>query len=137
MIYGWLFFSFVILLLTLLGLPFRQDEPMARTAAPGAVGSGAVGPGMAVDMHWQAFSARSTAGAVMAGRRQMYRLVDTEGRSEAWLQTPDGTPSVWRIMHANDPFGVLAVGVWVDGQPVRPGMRMRARMAADSLLGTS
>jgi exosortase/archaeosortase family protein len=198
-IYGWVFFSFVILLLTLLGLPFRQDGGEARSAEPEAaqatrswprgamtmalvlvavaavspaVAAGLtlatlrpapvpeaidVGPGctvatgpadgavrsqrvtcgsMAMDVRWQAFSAHATAGAVMAGRRQMYRLVDTEGRSEAWLETLDGTPSVWRVMHANDPFSVLAVGVWIDGKPVRPGMGMRMRMALDSLLGT-
>jgi exosortase A len=199
-IYGWLFFSFVILLLTLLGLPFRQDgtapppaEPrmvpvvrswprnamatalalVAVAAVTPAVAGGLalatlrpapvpeaidVGPGcmvasmpaegavrgqrvtcglLAMDMRWQAFSARSTAGAVMAGRRQMYRLVDTEGRSEAWLATPDGAPSAWRIMRSNDPFAMLAVGVWIDGKPVRPGMGMRIRMALDSLLGAA
>lgn len=32
-IYGWVFFSFVIVLLALAGLPFRQDEPVAAEAA--------------------------------------------------------------------------------------------------------
>ncbi len=34
LIYGWIFFSFVILLLILAGLPFREDAPLAKTAAP-------------------------------------------------------------------------------------------------------
>jgi exosortase A len=199
-LYGWLFFSIVILLLTLLGLPFRQDGAAPRPAEPRtaaavrswprgamatalalaavaavtpAVAGGLalatlrpapvpeaidVGPGcmvaplpadgavhgqrvtcglLGMDMRWQALSARSTAGAVMAARRQMTALVDTESQSEAWLQTPDGAPSVWRIVRSNDPFGMMAVGVWIDGKPVRPGMRMRARMALDSLLGTT
>ncbi len=33
-IYGWIFFSIVILLLIALGLPFRQDEQSTRTATP-------------------------------------------------------------------------------------------------------
>nr|WP_294502621.1 exosortase A [uncultured Rhodopila sp.] len=33
-IYGWVFFSFVILLLIVLGLPFRQDELTTRSVSP-------------------------------------------------------------------------------------------------------
>ncbi|MFC0406719.1 exosortase A [Roseomonas elaeocarpi] len=36
LVYGWLFFTVVILALVLLGLPFRQDQP--RPAAPAALG---------------------------------------------------------------------------------------------------
>jgi hypothetical protein len=32
-VYGWLFFSFVLLLMTLAGLPFRQDGPLQPTTA--------------------------------------------------------------------------------------------------------
>nr|WP_294523669.1 exosortase A [uncultured Rhodopila sp.] len=36
-IYGWVFFSFVILLLIVLGLPFRQDEMSTRSGSPAAM----------------------------------------------------------------------------------------------------
>ena len=43
LIYGWVFFSFVILMLVLLGLPFRQDgrrTPMVITMDPSPIGTG-------------------------------------------------------------------------------------------------
>jgi len=206
LIYGWVFFSFIILLLIALGLPFRQDEMATRsaerdcadaagstpwwrsalTAATGLVTVAAIspalsaglamasvapalvldtidlGPGctvsaapdgepdspgvrsqratcgeMVMDMSWQAFSPRSTAAAVMAGRRQLCRQVETEGLSEAWLETRDGTPGAWRIMRSNDPVAMLAVAIWIDGKPARPGLGMRIRMALDSLSGSA
>jgi len=90
-----------------------------------------------MDMSWQAFSTRSTAAAVMAARRYLTRGVDSEGRSEAWLEAPDATPTAWRIMQSNDPVYALGVAVWIDGEVVRPGLRMRVRMALDSLLGSA
>ena len=202
-IYGWVFFSFVILVLIVLGLPFRQDHLTTRSgaaplpvpdpaagwggAAAAAAGLVAVacvspafaaglafasrsppaaanaidpGPGCtasalpaavavsppvqgqrvtcgdgAMDLRWQALSPRSTAGAVMAARRDLSRAVDSEGRSEAWLNTGDGKPSAWRIMRSDDPAYALGVSVWIDGQPNRPGLNMRLRMALDSLSG--
>jgi exosortase A len=201
-IYGWLFFSVVILLLIVLGLPFRQDEMTTRSAqlsflrAPAAArrrrgaltaalalvvvaaASPAVSAGLALatlkavpvpdaidvgpdcsvtaipsasavhsqrvtcgetemDMSWQAFSPRSTAAAVMAARRYLTRGVDSKGRSEAWLETADATPTAWRIMQSNDPVYALGVAVWIDGEAVRPGLRMRVRMALESLLGSA
>ena len=40
-IYGWIFFSFVILVLIALGLPFRQDHISTRSAAPADEAGGA------------------------------------------------------------------------------------------------
>jgi exosortase len=202
-IYGWLFFSFVILVLILLGLPFRQDHLTTRSgsqdpadasapahgwrgaaaAAAALVAVACISPSVAgglalasaaggsapdsievgqgctvmalpadsprersqrvtcggtvLVMRWQVFSPRSTAAAVMAARRQMCQAVESEGLSEAWLETTDGSASAWRIMRSGDPVAMLGVAVWVDGKPVRPGMRMRVQMAADSLLGSA
>jgi exosortase A len=204
-IYGWLFFSFVILVLIALGLPFRQDEMSTRSATPPdapagspfsmrgmlaiAVGAAVVaaitptvaagltmatmiqvgvptsidlGPGcnvrsvgssetgltqvrtqrvacgdVAMDISWEAFSPRITAAPLMGDRRRLVMRVETEGLQESWLQTADGTPSAWRIMTSDDPAFTIAVSVWVDGKPVRPGLTMRARMALNSLLGSA
>jgi len=202
-IYGWVFFSFVILVLIVLGLPFRQDHLKTRSGPPEAPGPAAgwraaavagagliavacagpalsavlaaasrsppvtadaidPGPGcmasalppaavpsgpvqgqrvtcgeVAMDLRWQLLSPRSTAGALMAVRRDLTRAVETEDRSEAWLETGDGKPSAWRIMRSDDPAYALGVSVWIDGQPVRPGIKMRLRMALDSLTGSS
>ncbi len=40
-------------------------------------------------------------------------------------------------MRSDDPAYALGVSVWIDGQPVRPGLKMRLRMALDSLTGSS
>jgi exosortase A len=202
-IYGWVFFSFVILVLILLGLPFRQDHLSTRSgpvavpgpargwggAAAAAAGLVAVacvspalaaglaivsqsppattvaidpGPGcaasalpaalaaspplqgqrvtcgdVAMDLRWQALSPRSTGGAVMVAWRELTRPADSEGRSEGWLDTGGGKPTAWRIVRSSDPAYVLGVAVWIDGQPVRPGLKMRLRMALNSLTGSA
>jgi exosortase A len=201
LIYGWVFFSFVILLLILLGLPFRQDHLSTRSASEESADASGPPPGWrsaaaaaaalvavacispslagglalvsaaggsapeAIDlgqgctitalpadslrersqrvtcgqtvfiMRWKVLSPRSTAAAVMAARRQMGQAVESESLAQAWLETADGSASAWRIMRSGDPEAMLAMAVWVDGRPVRPGMRMRVRMALDSLLG--
>jgi hypothetical protein len=61
----------------------------------------------------------------------------SEDLQEHWLETPDGTPSAWRVMVTNEPSYAIAVAVWVDGRPVRPGMAMRLRMALNSLVGST
>ncbi len=204
LIYGWIFFSVVILLLIALGLPFRQDEISTRTkwtptdtpAAPvsirmlfavalGVFIVAAVSPGIAAALAvetvpvttplrievgpdctiqamaaqkgapnaarnqlvlcgdlpmlvgWEAFSPRSTAAVVMSARRLMISRVLTEGLSERWLESVDGTPSAWRILRSNDPSFIIAASVWVDGIPLRPGLLMRLRMAVNSLAGSA
>jgi exosortase A len=201
-IYGWIFFSLVILLLIALGLPFRQDEISTRSASPRAAPVSAVvstrgrfaiaigmvvlaaispsvsaaltmaatpvstpsrievGPdctvqpataldadltrtqrvqcgGVPLDIRWRAFSPRSTAAPVMAARRRMVAGALTEGLQENWLELEDGSASPWQIMRSNDPVYLVAVAVWIDGKPVRPGLAMRLRMALSSLTGSN
>jgi exosortase len=204
-IYGWLFFSFVILVLIALGLPFRQDDISTRSAAQvneparvpfsmrgmlavalGAVAVAAIspavatgltmatanrpagpvsiamGPGcevsrvgatvtggtrvrtqhvvcgdVAMDMSWDVFSPRTTAGPLMAGRRRLVLRAESEDLQEHWLRLADGTPSAWLVMSSDDPVYTTAVAIWVDGKPVRPGLAMRARMAMHSLFGSA
>ncbi|MGD0104402.1 MAG: exosortase A [Rhodopila sp.] len=199
-IYGWLFFSVVILVLIALGLPFRQDERSTRSAAPAAsvagspasmwgmlavaagmvvvaaisptvaagltmatatqgpvpasidVGAGCavriagsiepatslvrtervVCDGVAMDVKWEVFSPRITAGPLMAERRRLVSRAETEGLQEAWL----ASGSAWRIMTSSDRAFAIGVSIWVDGKPVRPGLAMRIRMAINSLFGT-
>ena len=203
-IYGWVFFSAVILLLIALGLPFRQDEfptgsasrpdataragtfsmrlgfaiafglagmatiapavaaglTVAATAVPTparievgpdcpvqtAIQSEAPGAGVRtqrvlcgdvrMDMSWEAFSPRSTAGPVMAERRRLVLRALNEGLSETWLDAGGGIASAWRIMGSNDPAYMTAVAVWIDGRPIRPGLTMRLRMALASVTGS-
>lgn len=203
-IYGWAFFSAVILLLIALGLPFRQDELPTRakhrsdnqsnprlsprgllaivlgtvvvaaitpavagalttaTLTPLATASAIdLGAGCSVlsgppdlstpnvrtqrvkcgdvpmDITWEAFSPRSTAAPLMAERRRLVSQALTEGLQENWLDARDGVASVWRIMRSNDPAFLIAVAVWIDGHPVRPGITMRLRMAMNSLFGSA
>ena len=210
-IYGWLFFSAVILLLVVLGLPFRQDQigTVPATPRPPSAGSGTrrdaipptllragcialatvlvaalsptlasaltsatatpvaapqtidVGPGCTVRatafdaavlparsqlvmcggppmrMTWRVFSPRITAGPLMAERGRLVMRADTEGHEEHWLATGEATPSTWRMIISHDPAFAIAVSVWVDGKPVRPGLAMRVGMAIDSLFGSA
>ena len=206
-IYGWIFFSVVILILIAIGLPFRQDDqpyrqpdewdawivgqvpfqharmalsglavlatagispaiagvisraatvvpPVAETILPSAaclpipgaeadpahpnVRSQRVACGsFTMDLTWANFSPHATAAAVMAERRRLVQRAETEGLDENWLVTSDGKPSAWRLMHSNDPFFETAVSIWVDGKPVRPGMRTRIAMARNSLFGSA
>jgi exosortase/archaeosortase family protein len=202
-IYGWLFFSAVILILTALGLPFRQDEISTRSASPhGATTASAnttpgmlavvvamvavaaitpsisralsltaiaevatpavidPGPGcvvrvaapgtdsspvrtqrvvcrdVAMDMAWQTFSPRITAAPLMAARRRLVSRAATDGLSESWLDRGGDTPGAWLIMQSNDTAFMIAVSIWVDGRPARPGLAMRMRMAMNSLFGS-
>jgi hypothetical protein len=90
-----------------------------------------------MDLAWEAFSPRITAAPLMAERRRLVLRVATEGLSENWLDAGGDTPSAWRIMHSNDPAFMIAVSIWVDGRPVRPGLTMRMRMAMNSLIGSA
>jgi exosortase A len=202
-IYGWVFFSTVILLLIALGLPFRQDHLSTRSAAPlespgpfsmrgviaialGTVVVAAISPtvaaaltlatanpatvpnfidpgpgcvahataptelvtsnlrtqrvvcgGVPMDMSWAAFSPRITAAPLMAERRRLALRAETEGLQEHWLESENGKPSPWRIMRSTDPQFMIAVAMWVDGKPARPGLVMRSRMAMNSLFGSA
>jgi hypothetical protein len=197
-LYGWIFFSIVILLLILLGLPFRQDhfppaerpvvqgQPVTPRPASNAVFAVAVvaaagpllttslaasaanplpalttidvGDGcrtvpgrrddarigrqrvicgtVTMDMVWEAFSPHVTASPVMTERRRLSRRAMTEVLNESWLAEPDGQLGAWRIMTSVKPAFALAIGIWIDGRPVRPGLAMRARMAMNSLFGS-
>ncbi len=208
-IYGWIFFSAVILVLIALGLPFRQDGAPPQAArssdlsagpptrpnrmlaiALGVVAAAAVSPavaaaltmgsageapaparidvgpdcdvhpadaakadakadrdtlrvqrvvcdGVTMDMRWQTFPSRITAGPLMAARRELVLRAETEGLQMAWLDAEHGTHSAWRLMASTEPAFAIAVAIWVDGKPVRPGLAMRGRMALDSLVGSS
>ncbi len=202
-IYGWLFFSTVILMLIALGLPFREDQFSTRSPAPpsdrarpaaslpaafalalGVVLIAAISPAIAyglstaggaaltepsridvgtnclvepassrpgspirsqrvlcggepVEISWAALGARSTAGPVMAVRRRMVAGALTEGLQESWLTNADGTPSAWRVMISSEPAYAIAVSIWIDGRPVRPGLAMRLRIALNSLTGSA
>jgi hypothetical protein len=92
---------------------------------------------VAVDVSWVAFSPRSTAAPVMAARRRLVANALNEGLQEDWLETSDGSASPWRVMTSHEPAYSVAVAVWVDGKPVRPGLTMRLRMALNSLAGSA
>ncbi len=203
-LYGWIFFSLVILMLIALGLPFREDdEPAAATSSPmtpeagagrlgllaglGVAALAALGPiailllnqasampdlalkpldfspgcvaqgtpamptdnapgraivqrvicdGTIMNVEIEVFSPRSTAAPVNGERRHLTRLPDADDMSEAELQTKAGTAMPgWRSFQANDPPFISAAGLWINGQPTRPGIPMRLSMARTSVTG--
>jgi hypothetical protein len=114
---------------------------VSHADASGVSRQRAVCDDVAMDLAWEEFSPRITAAPLMAERRRLVLRAATEGLSESWLDSPDGTPGdtpgPWRIMQSRDPAFMIAVAVWVDGRPVRPGLPMRLRMAMNSFLGSN
>ena len=206
-LYGWIFFSIVILLLIVVGMPFRQDDqPVPATispmrADPGAARLGllagvflaaaaAIGPviilglnrakampeaalrpldlapdcvnqgapaipapgssgraivqtvncgGTVMNIQLEVFASRSTAAPVNAERRRLTRSPDVDDVSEAPVLAKSGTviPG-WRFIRADSPeFFVATAGLWVDGEPAAPGLRMRWQMAKSSVTGVT
>ena len=90
-----------------------------------------------MDMTWEAFPPRATAGPVMLEQHRLCQRAETESLSEAWLPDIGGMRRAWRILRSDEPAYVLAVSIWIDGRPVRPGLSMRLRMALDSLFGST
>lgn len=202
LIYGWIFFSIVILLLVAAGLPFRQDHQPARpprrepvrppplihrnlVAALMLVIVALLGPAVSaclasanavrvplpstidvgpdcsmvatplvdppettlrvqrvtcgkitLNMTWEAFAARTTAATLMLERHRLCQLAETESLFKSWLPDSGDQHRAWRIMRSGEPAFSLAVAIWVDGKPTRPGLTMRLRMALNTLFGS-
>jgi|HubBroStandDraft_1064217.scaffolds.fasta_scaffold05715_5 exosortase A len=202
-LYGWIFFSIVILLLIVAGLPFRQDEqseaaPMPMThdpraarqgliaglavaalaafcpmivlglnqasaapdvalrpldlspscvnqGAPNLVASGTPGRtivqrvdcgGTPMTIQIEVFAARSTAGPINAERRHLTRIGGAEDWSEAPMIARNGEPlRPWRLVRGSDPSYLAAAGLWINGEPMPPGIAMRLGMARSSVFG--
>ena len=87
-------------------------------------------------MSWEAFAPRTTAAPLVAARRRLAARAETEALQESWFAV-DGQPSAWRVMISNNPAFAIAVIMWVDGRPVRPGLEMRVKMAINSIFGSA
>jgi hypothetical protein len=85
------------------------------------------------------FASRATAAPVNAERRHLTRAPDADDLSEAPVLTKSGAALPgWRFVHADSPgFFVAAAGLWVDGEPAEPGLRMRWHMATSSVTGVT
>jgi hypothetical protein len=90
-----------------------------------------------MDMTWEAFSSRTTAAPLMRERHRLCRLAETESLSQSWLPDLDDQHRAWRIMLSGEPAYILAVAIWIDGKPMRPGLTMRLRLAVNSLFGST
>ncbi len=211
-LYGWIFFSLVILLLLALGLPFREDHtnpPAAAAPRPdlpsagnghwraAALAGGLIvlvaavcpvlamqldrvqpragapihdlvfGPGcvdlptgtpaapylpgalamrrvacngLVFDVTLDVFGSHSTAAPILAAARPLDIVLnpthDHEITTETgWLPMPSGPQRLWRLTRTTRPGPMIAVAIWVDGQPAAGGLAMRARLAWTSLTG--
>ena len=213
-LYGWLFFSLVILMLIALGLPFREDigptRGPARSVACGASGR-AVGDGIGagrrspaswsiarrcqsgggdaarprrptangrrtgaefrsglhrrrvrdadavgcrraprhaahrlrradLDVQIVVFGVHSTAAPVLAAERVLTvipNITHDENFETESVRLPvtGGAANPWRLIRSTRPGPMVAVAIWVDGKPAGGGLRMRARLAWESLMG--
>lgn len=206
-LYGWLFFSIVILILIALGLPFREDERDAEAVPrtersprvwepqmlrrsvlavasvcvvavlgptvalalepsgelmPRAVASLDLGPecgpapgtpagslqdakgmtrrlscyGMVVQLRMHVLSTHVTAGPLFAAERRMLAAMQSEeGWLSAWVPAAPGQARVWRLLETPGLSKAMAVAMWVDGKPTKPGLADRLRMAWTSIVG--
>ena len=209
-LYGWLFFSIVILLLIALGLPFREDiDRPGAVPPPPPRGDGkdrwqgallavgivlvlaAVGPvtamqldragppaagaaqaldfgpactslaggappqadlpgrlasqriacaGMTFDVQVDLLNTHTTSGPLLVAQRGLGFIPNTTHDPEFevdWVAFPvPGAPAnLWQLAHTSQPGPMVAVAMWVDGKPAGGGLRMRARMAWQSLVG--
>ncbi len=188
-LYGWIFFSLVLLLLLLLGLPYRQDQVALgpRTPVPhrpatrrGMVLAGilavvlaASGPAAASWLAWRAqdddvglageanrlaaalaVPADCTAepavgnqrritchGVAMEATVQLFGLRHGAEAVHAWhdataiaaeesrtssVETPTAR---WQVGIMNGPDSTRAAALWLDGQKVIDGLRLRLRLA--------
>jgi exosortase/archaeosortase family protein len=78
-VYGWLFFSCVMLLMTMAGLPFRQDAAW-QSAAPAAPGNAFAPSGGS----WQVFGGALAVVVPMAAGPAVARVLDSGASSEAF-----------------------------------------------------
>ena len=201
-LYGWIFFSLVILLLIALGLPLREDQasqmpsgrdsarqahgffardaalatglllvfaaispavaavlsndnqtavavvpnidfgsgctdtPIPASAAHGAMASlHVVCPVLTMDVHVEVLSRHSTAAPLLAERRRLVVIPDTEEAETVWLPAPPGTPHIWRVMRDPQSGPMIAFVSFVEGRPATGSLAMRARMAWTSIAG--
>jgi exosortase A len=211
-LYGWIFFSLVILLLIALGLPFREDIAHADVAPgsrrePVATGNGnwraaavacglvvvvaAVSPvlaarldhmgppaaaaipalafgtdcadlpidkptpldipgrlvtrriacsGLVFDVQLDVFGAHSTAAPVLAAARRFAAVPNPTNDEDVttdseWLPVPSGSQRLWLLARTTRPGPMIAIAMWVDGQPATGGLAMRAHLARTSLTG--
>ena len=107
---------------------------------PSVVGRAIVQPvncgGTVMNIEVEVFSPRSTAAPVNAERRRLTRYPDAEDMSEAPIVTRAGSPLPgWRFIRASDVAFLAAAGLWVNGRPATPGLRMRLSMARTSVSG--
>ena len=203
-LYGWIFFSIVILLLTVMGLPFREDLVRRLPPDPGpeagmlpmvpgfaavaaAIAVAAISPAAALglerlgaaraatpvtltapdgcamismggvvdrvgggrllpmrvrcgvgeyDIALETFSARSTAGPIMAERRRVTRPLPSENISELPLEDEAGRDTRWRLVRSTEPHFLAAARVWIEGEPSNVGLGLRIQQAKASLLGS-
>ncbi len=202
LIYGWLFFSAVIMVLILAGLPFREDaapDPAAPPGAPPRAPSSALrllrpavllaplaaaGPLLAADLDAVAASRRVSAPAVLAGcvaaddaavdaagwaalsrsgasaraflcgdgtirlltvafpsRTGASRILAAQRSltgqdvAEDVATAPLGAAPGWQSVTTTRPQRRSATALWIDGSPVRGGLRSRAMQARRSLIG--
>ncbi len=204
-LYGWIFFSIVILLLTAMGLPFREDLgprkprpteieagmlPMIPgfAAVAAAVAVAAASPAAALglerlgasrpltpvaldppsmclmmrapdiierpaggrllvmrmvcggaeyDLALETFSSRGTSGPVLAERRRVTRPKPSENISELPINDAADRDSLWRLVRSTEPHHLAAARVWIEGEPMNAGMRMRIIQAKASLFGSN
>lgn len=93
--------------------------------------------GTEYDLALETFSSRGTSGPVLAERRRVTRPKPSENITEVPLNDQDDRDSLWRLVRSSSPHHLAAARVWIDGEPMNAGLRMRIVQAKASVLGSS
>jgi hypothetical protein len=96
--------------------------------------------GLVFDVQLDVFGSHSTAAPVLAAARLLAVVPnpthDEELTTEtAWLPMPAGPQRLWLLTRSTRPGPMIAVAIWVDGQPASGGLATRAHLARTSLTG--
>ncbi len=158
-VYGWLFFSLVIGLLLLLGLPFRQPpaEPLPRAARPGAasrlrlaaatvivLAAAGAGPALAAWLDAAAPADAAAADRIAARLRLPAGCTATPPQAGRRHLTCDGRPFDLAVQVFGRRAGPAALrawkaadapaALWLDGAPAQGGLALRLRLALNAVV---
>lgn len=145
-LYGWLFFSLVILLLVALGLPFREDRPEAPRPAPRAPTlpdtAGFRVPFTAAAVLCLLFAAAPATAMVLDGRVAAHPPGDatfaiTPPQDCAALPSPTAAPGPVKVEQYDCPAGRLTATVQVFSPFANPATLFHAERRATQESGTS
>ena len=116
------------------------DTPLPLDVAGRLVTRRIACDGQIFDLRIVVFGVHSTAAPVLGAERVLTvipNITHDENFETESVRLPvkGGAGRPWRLIRSTRPGPMVAVAIWVDGKPAGGGLRMRARLAWESLMG--